>query len=75
MIRMILAGLVIAGAAASSVLGAGLLPLAGFATPVQAQPAPISDQDVSDAYIYLLGRALVIRQERMDREAPRAVWG
>ena len=35
-----------------------------------AQPLRISDGDVTDAYIYLLGRVLVIRQEHMDRGAP-----
>ena len=45
-------------------------------TPVLAQsqaPAPVfvPDEDaIADAYIYLLGRALVIRQEHMDRGAP-----
>jgi hypothetical protein len=29
-----------------------------------------SDQVLADAYVYLLGRALVIRQEKMDRAAP-----
>ena len=32
----------------------------------QAQPARITDQDVSDAYIYLLGRLLVTRQQQID---------
>ena len=32
----------------------------------QAQPARISDQDISDAYIYLLGRLLVTRQQQLD---------
>jgi hypothetical protein len=36
------------------------------ATFVQAQPARISDQDISDAYIYLLGRLLVTRQQQLD---------
>jgi len=30
----------------------------------------MSEQDVADAYIYLLGRALVIRQEHMDLKGP-----
>src|SRR5215213_8951137 len=33
-------------------------------TPVQPQPA--SDQEISDAYIYLLGRLLVTRQQQLD---------
>jgi hypothetical protein len=32
----------------------------------QAQPAHISDQGVSEAYIYLLGRLLVMRQQQLD---------
>jgi hypothetical protein len=32
----------------------------------QAQPARISDQEISDAYIYLLGRLLVTRQQQLD---------
>ena len=32
----------------------------------QAQPPRISDQDISDAYIYLLGRLLVARQQQID---------
>ena len=32
----------------------------------QAQPARRSDQDISDAYIYLLGRLLVTRQQQLD---------
>lgn len=36
------------------------------ATSAQAQRARISDQDISDAYIYLLGRLLVTRQQQLD---------
>lgn len=32
----------------------------------QPQPARIADQDISDAYIYLLGRLLVTRQQQLD---------
>ena len=35
-------------------------------TPVQPQPASVSDQDISDAYIYLLGRLMVTRQQQLD---------
>ncbi len=40
--------------------------------PTSAQtPVPAPDENtIADAYIYLLGRALVIRQEHMDRGAP-----
>jgi hypothetical protein len=38
---------------------------------VRAQSATAPDEKtIADAYIYLLGRALVIRQEHMDRSAP-----
>lgn len=47
--------------------------LAAFAiafavTAANAQPLParISDQDISDSYIYLLGRLLVTRQQQLD---------
>ena len=32
----------------------------------EAQPARLTDQDISDAYIYLLGRLLVTRQQQLD---------
>ncbi|MFL4991635.1 MAG: DUF1214 domain-containing protein [Microvirga sp.] len=35
-------------------------------TSVQPQPASVSDQEISDAYIYLLGRLLVARQQQLD---------
>jgi hypothetical protein len=45
-----------------------------FTAPALAQvPAGVpkpNDAAIADAYIYLLGRALVIRQEHMDRKAP-----
>jgi hypothetical protein len=40
-----------------------------FAQVPAAMPRP-NDAAIADAYIYLLGRALVIRQEHMDRKAP-----
>lgn len=40
--------------------------LAPAQAPVQAQAPRPSDQDVSDAYIYLLGRLLVARQQQLD---------
>jgi hypothetical protein len=36
----------------------------------QAQAPRVTDQDIADAYTYLLGRVLVIRQEQIDRKAP-----
>ncbi|RWC30867.1 MAG: DUF1254 domain-containing protein [Mesorhizobium sp.] len=39
--------------------------LASNAGPAQAQPQ-LSDQDISDAYIYLLGRLYVTRQQQLD---------
>lgn len=35
---------------------------------VRTSPAAPADKDIIDAYVYLLGRALVIRQEKMDFE-------
>jgi len=34
----------------------------------------VSDQDVTDAYIYLMGRLLVLRQERLDFEKEGFQW-
>ena len=44
------------------------LVLSGFwiVLPAAGQPSPPSDQEVSDAYIYLLGRLLVMRQQAID---------
>lgn len=38
----------------------------GAALPASAQAAPAAEQDISDAYIYLLGRLLVLRQQQLD---------
>jgi hypothetical protein len=47
-----------------------VLALALISTPrpqeALAQPARASDQDISDAYIYLLGRLLITRQQQLD---------
>jgi hypothetical protein len=43
-----------------------------LALPASAQ-AP-DEQSISDAYVYLLGRALVIRQERGDLKEPKAAY-
>lgn len=43
--------------------------LAPAMTRAQAAPKP-DEQTIADAYLYLLGRALVIRQEHIDRDAP-----
>ncbi|WP_179062831.1 DUF1214 domain-containing protein [Pseudomonas taiwanensis] len=52
------------GAFATSCLMAAVAPSASHAATPQ-QPA-ISDQQVGDAYIYLLGRLLVLRQQQLD---------
>ncbi|HEY5780406.1 MAG TPA: DUF1254 domain-containing protein, partial [Lysobacter sp.] len=39
----------------------------------KAQPA-ISDQDISDAYLYLLARLLVLRQEQLDFQKEGFKW-
>ncbi|UVE19562.1 DUF1214 domain-containing protein [Pseudomonas sp. LS44] len=41
-------------------------PLALAQTPPAAPAVAITDQDISDAYIYLLGRLLVTRQQQLD---------
>lgn len=41
--------------------------LIGFPTYVVAESAKPDDEMIADAYLYLLGRVLVIRQERIDR--------
>ena len=35
-------------------------------TPVCAQPARLADRDIVEAYEYMLGRLLVLRQENLD---------
>lgn len=40
--------------------------LAATAAGAQSQPVPISDQDISEAWIYLLTRLLVLRQQQLD---------
>jgi hypothetical protein len=47
---------------ASILISAALPP----AVPAQSISASISDEDISDAYIYLLGRLLVTRQQQLD---------
>ncbi len=55
-----------------------LLPLAAFTLlalsatfPSARAGEPVNEQTVTDAYIYLLGRYLVIRQEKIDQEVTR----
>jgi hypothetical protein len=50
------------------VLSCALLATSAFAQGPVRQPTP-DDNTITDAYIYLLGRVLVIRQENMDRGA------
>ena len=44
--------------------GLALTPMAS--TSIAAEPSEVSDQDIADAYLYLLGRLLVLRQENID---------
>lgn len=54
----------------SSIAIVGLL-LIGLLTPSFTTAAEsLDEQTITDAYVYLLGRALVIRQERMDIQEP-----
>ncbi|CAG2151442.1 hypothetical protein LMG31506_04412 [Cupriavidus yeoncheonensis] len=59
--------LTVGAIAASLLIGAcqHQLPVATSA-PSAVQQATVSDQDISDAYIYLLGRLLVLRQQQLD---------
>jgi hypothetical protein len=49
----------------STLLSAFALILTAVPSSAQ-QPARVTDQDISDAYIYLLGRLLVTRQQQLD---------
>lgn len=49
-----------------ALLAAMTLIFAATSAIAQPQPAPVTDQDISDAYIYLLGRLLVLRQQQLD---------
>ncbi len=42
------------------------LAIIAMAGPLRAQPVSLSDQEISGAYIYLLGRLLVTRQQQLD---------
>jgi len=44
------------------------------ARPAQTHSITIGDQDVSDAYVYLLGRLLVTRQQQIDFDREGFVW-
>ncbi|MBH3429665.1 DUF1214 domain-containing protein [Pseudomonas alkylphenolica] len=55
------------GAFAMACLAALIQPASGSSAPITAESHTIaSDQQVSDAYIYLLGRLLVMRQQQLD---------
>lgn len=47
---------------------------AAIALPAFAQTAAPDEKTIADAYVYLLGRALVIRQEHTDRKAPGFIY-
>jgi hypothetical protein len=49
----------------TAMIAAFALICSAVAAPAQPTP-PISDEDISDAYIYLLGRLLVTRQQQLD---------
>jgi hypothetical protein len=49
----------------NAMLAAFALLCSAVAAPAQQTP-PISDEDISDAYIYLLGRLLITRQQQLD---------
>jgi len=51
-----------------------LLVIAAFADPVNAQQPQPDEETIAEAYIYLLGRALVIRQETSDLKEPGVAY-
>jgi hypothetical protein len=51
---------------AAKIVSVTLFMTTAILTGAEAQPARIADQDISDAYIYLLGRLLVTRQQQLD---------
>lgn len=44
------------------------------AQPTQTHSTAVNDQDISDAYIYLLGRLLISRQQQIDFDHEGFVW-
>lgn len=42
--------------------------------PAAADKDAVSDSDIADAYLYLLGRVLVLRQQRLDFEQEGFQW-
>ena len=59
--------------ATTIILALGLM-MSGVPEPARAQASPAAakpdDQSIADAYVYLLGRMLVIRQEQADSKSP-----
>jgi hypothetical protein len=54
----------------AAVVGLVLLGLLGASCTTAPTPEPLDEQMVADAYVYLLGRALVVRQEQTDIAEP-----
>lgn len=66
---------VFASGVVALVLAAGIgIPGAAFSQSQTAAVAKPDERTVTDAYTYLLGRLLVIRQEKVDRAAPDFAW-
>ncbi|BCP56024.1 hypothetical protein K32_46410 [Kaistia sp. 32K] len=66
-----------AGVALSLALGLAALPTTLMPLPALAQTETVArpdEQTIHDAYVYLLGRLLVIRQEQMDSKADGFAW-
>lgn len=47
-------------------LAIGLILMLSLAAPAQAQAPALDEQIIADAYVYLMGRALIVRQEHID---------
>ena len=59
--------------ACAAILALSLLAVSGL-TSAQATIGKPDEQTIADAYVYLLGRLLVIRQEHIDAKAPGFAW-
>ncbi|QYY27568.1 DUF1214 domain-containing protein [Cupriavidus pinatubonensis] len=63
------AALIVLGACTAS-----SVPQGNAGEPSVQQAAALTDQQISDAYLYLLGRVLVLRQQRLDFEREGFQW-
>ncbi|OAJ51639.1 hypothetical protein A6V36_16600 [Paraburkholderia ginsengiterrae] len=69
--RRVFASLVVASSVTTTSMPGATAAVPQEQTAVVAKP---DEQTVSDTFVYVLGRLLVIRQEQMDRKAPAFAW-